>query len=69
MRQVAQHVDEYGRDGDSRRQFNPTASQLVAAVVELGSFDAATERLHVMASAVSRRAPDAGPDRQRIQHQ
>lgn len=29
MRHVAQHVDEYGRDGDSRRQFNPTTAELV----------------------------------------
>jgi len=25
MRDVAQHIDEYGRDGDNRRHFNPAS--------------------------------------------
>jgi len=29
MRDVAQHIDEYGRDGDNRRHSNPTTGQRV----------------------------------------
>ena len=77
MRDVAQHIDEYGRDGDNRRHSNPTTGQRVGRrslhVMSLGDwsfnrlggtidFDRAREASYALLSAIRRTARDDTPD-------
>ena len=76
MRDVAQHIDEYGRDGDNRRHSNPTTGQRVGRrslhVMSLGDlsfnwlggtidFDRARKASYALLSAIHT-ARDDTPD-------